>query len=290
MRHLKLYTLIFILILFSYSHQITAMENNPSLSDLIPDESELSDYKTEHSPEVYNDENLFDLINGEAELILEYGFDTVIVQRYQNLKTGNSVFLEIYKMKDMEGAFGLFTLYSNGRFTPHKTRYFSNSGEDYQYLQTGNYYISFTVSGPLSVSFSKDIDILKKIILSKINLDSRYPDLITQTKNLCMNPTQTVFFKGDLGLSDIIYLGIKKPFQFTQGVFYHCDGSDILAFRSGQTTNFNQVLEKTLNQFEKDKGYNIIKMSGYIILQSTTNETYKLYYKSDTLFILEKSS
>ncbi|NLE35251.1 MAG: hypothetical protein GX622_09120 [Bacteroidales bacterium] len=89
---------------------------------------------------IFTETSLYGYINGGAELYLEYGFDTLIVA--EMVVDGSDIKLEVYRMKDPEAAFGIFSV----------SRFRCNAGEKitehicrsaYQLqLCKGPYYIS----------------------------------------------------------------------------------------------------------------------------------------------------
>lgn len=57
---------------------------------------------------VFTETSLYGYINGGAELYLEYGFDTLIVAEL--VIEGSDIKAEVYRMKDPEAAFGIFSV------------------------------------------------------------------------------------------------------------------------------------------------------------------------------------
>ena len=78
--------------------------------------------------------NLFDYIDGGAELFLEFGFDKLLVQRYKsaNGKGDEEVAVEVYEMESPEAALGIY-LTKSGKETPIKGIKARNSGDRYQF-------------------------------------------------------------------------------------------------------------------------------------------------------------
>jgi len=72
----------------------------------IPDE--IQGWKAQGKDEIYNKETLFALINGGAELYLDYGFRGTFVRRYMGPEK-REISLEIYDMGRSEDAFGVFS-------------------------------------------------------------------------------------------------------------------------------------------------------------------------------------
>jgi hypothetical protein len=56
----------------------------------------------------FTESSLYGYINGGAELYLEYGFDTLMVTEME--VDGSDIKLEVYRMKDPEAAFGIFSV------------------------------------------------------------------------------------------------------------------------------------------------------------------------------------
>lgn len=83
--------------------------------------------------------DLYGHINGGAELFLEFGFNELLVQRYE--KGGEEITLEIYIMDSPDAALGIY-LMKCGNETPIKDIPARNSANRYQFvLVKGDYFI-----------------------------------------------------------------------------------------------------------------------------------------------------
>ncbi len=84
--------------------------------------------------------SLYGYINGGAELYLEYGFDTLLVTEL--VIEGSDIKAEVYRMKDAEAAFGIFSV---SRFRcnggPRLTEHLCRSAYQLQFCK-GLYYVS----------------------------------------------------------------------------------------------------------------------------------------------------
>ncbi|MGB8357972.1 MAG: DUF6599 family protein [Bacteroidales bacterium] len=92
------------------------------------------------STRIFTAESLYGYIDGGAELYLEYGFDTLVVTEL--ISDGRDIKVELYRMKDAEAAFGIFSVSRfrcNGgaRLTDHMCR----SAYQLQFCK-GSYYVS----------------------------------------------------------------------------------------------------------------------------------------------------
>jgi hypothetical protein len=88
----------------------------------------------------FTETSLYGYINGGAELYLEYGFDTLVVTEL--VRNGRDIKVEIYRMKDPEAAFGIFSV---SRFRcnggPRLTEHLCRSAYQLQ-LCKGPFYVS----------------------------------------------------------------------------------------------------------------------------------------------------
>lgn len=101
--------------------------------------SEVKGIEEAHS-RTFTDASLYGYINGGAELYLEYGFDTLIVTEL--VCEGRDLKLEVYRMKDPEAAFGIFSV---SRFRCNGgaalTEHVCRSAYQFQFSK-GPYYVS----------------------------------------------------------------------------------------------------------------------------------------------------
>ncbi len=87
-----------------------------SLSLLLP--SPEDGWKKAGAPEMYDRRNLFDYIDGGAELFLAYDFQKVAVQKFIPTRHDSiedrAIIVEIWQMKSSADAFGIFSLEQDG--------------------------------------------------------------------------------------------------------------------------------------------------------------------------------
>jgi hypothetical protein len=77
----------------------------PAASALLPD---VPGWKKDGPPEIYQPANLYEYIDGAAELYLSYGFEELAVQNYQD-KQKTALTVEVYRHRDAAHAFGIYS-------------------------------------------------------------------------------------------------------------------------------------------------------------------------------------
>ena len=95
-----------ILILTACQPSVTAA-TPLSLDTLLPAGGSISGWDAPGGILTYDRENLYNLVDGQADAFFAYGFEQVAVQRYQN-GTGARLNVEIWQLADSADAYGLF--------------------------------------------------------------------------------------------------------------------------------------------------------------------------------------
>jgi len=83
-------------------------EKPASLLDFFPDVDAFADWTPVDEVEVFDRENIYDLVNGQAEAFFAYGFERVAVRRYENAE-GIMLRVGIWQLATPADAYGLFT-------------------------------------------------------------------------------------------------------------------------------------------------------------------------------------
>ena len=87
----------------------------------------------------FSENNLFNYIDGGAELFLEFGFEELLVQNYR--KDGHEIGIDIYRMKSPEAALGIY-LMKCGHETPITEIGSRNSADTFQFsILKNNYFL-----------------------------------------------------------------------------------------------------------------------------------------------------
>ncbi len=229
---------------------------------ILPDDNFVTGWTTTGKTSRFLENDLFNYINGGAELFHEFGFKQLLVQGYRQWE--NEIVLEVYQMKSPEAALGIF-LMKCGNETPIDGINARNSGNKYQFtVLKGSYFIqvnSFAGNEKLIpvmteltqqtlkfVSNEKPVQIFDN--LPKENLISG-SELIVRGP-FALQPIYT-FGEGDIfQLNGKIYavLGDYQDEQngkYTQIVIKYPDEKDALAAYESLIENLDPYLEISEN-------------------------------------------
>ena len=102
----RVYWWLLLVILLPLSGVIDVSEAQKSLIDLLPEA--IDGWDISEKDQSYNRDNLFDYINGGAELYLSYGFTNVLSRRYSRPDQPDIV-VDVFDMQDSRNAYGVFS-------------------------------------------------------------------------------------------------------------------------------------------------------------------------------------
>ncbi len=106
---------VFILSLLVFALLLSACGTQPSsddaktlsLPDFFPGADAFAGWTPGAEVEVFDSENIYELVNGQADAFFAYGFEQVAVQSYEN--ADNLLRIEIWQLATPGDAYGLFT-------------------------------------------------------------------------------------------------------------------------------------------------------------------------------------
>jgi hypothetical protein len=151
----------------------------------------------------FTETSLYGYINGGAELYLEYGFDTLVVTEL--VRNGRDIKVEIYRMKDKEAAFGIFSV---SRFRcnggPGLTEHLCRSAYQLQFCK-GPFYVSI-INDTGTTEDQETADEIATGILASITEASFDPTLFFEGPVDDETMKGAVLVRGPLGL----YNGIPE--------------------------------------------------------------------------------
>jgi len=90
------------------SSQKEGTEYKKILRALLPQKTEIKGWRVTSGPQFFEPQNLWEYINGQAEMYLDYGFELVATAEYGTSDGIRSMTIEIYQMKSPKHAFAIY--------------------------------------------------------------------------------------------------------------------------------------------------------------------------------------
>ena len=181
-----------------------------------------------NSPEVFDPDNLYEKINGQAELYLSAGFVRLKSQWFAEAKDSDSMFeVYIYHMGNGINAFSVYSVQRRGDIQKVDLAQFAYQTESSLYLVHGPYYLEIIATTPSENILSKMTSLAQNFI-KNTHVDTKsikglgfFPK-----ENLDQNSIALIA-KNAFGFD-----GLDRVFTAT----YNIDGSKVTAFISKRKT------------------------------------------------------
>ncbi len=152
--------------------------------------------------QTYDGESLWGYIDGGADIFMEYGFQSMLVQEltWNNEKLK----LEVYRMQTPEGAFGIYST-SVIKCLQRDTLNASDCVSRFQYqLAYGNFYITITSESGSAAARQLFFPIARIIMQKNPQTMLKFPGIFTQGR-LLEYRKNLVYLQGSLGLQNSLF-------------------------------------------------------------------------------------
>jgi hypothetical protein len=183
---------------------------------LLPGSEILGNWEVQDSAELYHDEDLYLYINGGADVYLEYGFEKVVTCRYQN-PSANRIHVEIYQMKDIGAAFGIFTLNSTVKGQPMDLGNLSYRYDHYLDVWKGDCFFRCTLTRK-EEGAQDTLQMIAQSVADKIEIEGE-PPLVYQI--LEMKDTELgeiKYLRGQIALNNVFNFGHGSIAAFDEAI------------------------------------------------------------------------
>jgi hypothetical protein len=205
----KLTILLFILIFFS-----APLKAN--LDSLLLGLDEINGLKQVEPPRIYNNMDLFVMIDGGAETYLEYGFNRALDASYL-LGDTKRIRIQLYEMTDDGAAFGIFSSSRNEGDSTFPIGDFASGNEYYIMIQKSRFY--FIVSGDDNLPEIKQaMNSVAKRIAENISEKAILPELVKLPLSAGYKIEQIKYIRGKIALSGNYFFTHKEIFKTRDAV------------------------------------------------------------------------
>jgi hypothetical protein len=259
------------------------------IKSYLPSSNEISGWKIIDSPQRYKGDELFLLMDGGADIYLEYGFKQAVNCMYIN-DANASVKVEIYQMKSPEGAYGIFT---------------NNSGEDGEKIMVGNgglltnyglifwknnFMVSITGSNneintkTELVNFAKSID-------TKIEAGGKRPGIVNILFSAKESPASVKYLRGNLALMNNYQFMADDIFCMKEGVIGNYSDYNLYAFRYDSSEDAKKWFKNAADKIKTNLKFSSFKQmtSSFSFIDKNKKVLTCYAYKNYLLLIFEKS-
>ncbi|MBN2399139.1 MAG: hypothetical protein JXI33_02230 [Candidatus Aminicenantes bacterium] len=167
---------------------------------ILPASTAVTPWALSGQPQTAHGEDLYLLINGGAELVIEYGFQQAMLAEYGH-PDGGRVNIEIYEMDDSESAYGLYSLKKGRLSTPWPVGQEGALDDYYLNVWKGSFVITLTGLDQRNETRA-GLKLLAAAVSAKIPSSGVLPGLLEKLVPLFVEKPSIALIKGPLGASN----------------------------------------------------------------------------------------
>lgn len=186
-------------------------------AEVLPSQNVFPGWSASYDALYYVGDDLFFLINGGADLYMEYGFADVAAVEMKHPQAG-TVYIEVYRMDSDSAAFGIFSLRKGNHQVKINPGQWVVYGHDFLHLWQGNFYISVSANRLNDNDRKQAFDNLIAYLAKKIPANNNLPGLLQQytTEEI----KTATYIMGPLALSNIYNFGHENIFGVKQAIAF----------------------------------------------------------------------
>jgi len=198
-----------------------------SLASVLPGADDFPDWTPIGEVEVFGREDLYDLVNGQAEAFFAYGFEQVAVRRYESTE-GATLYVEVWQLATPADAYGLFTTSIAGTPVPLGNDGDADPGRRIAFWQD-RYCVDVYAHQQLS---GADLRNLAGAMSARLPSGGERPALLDRLPAEGLVARSTIFFHEEISIQDRLWLGGENLLGLspqTDGVlaWYEVDGQAV---------------------------------------------------------------
>ncbi len=172
------------------------------LASVFPAGNAIPGWQISQKVETYDHDNLFNLVDGQAESFFAYGFEQVAVQRYQD-NAGILMNAEIWQLATPADAYGLFTTGRSGSPARIGNEGDSNSGRRLAFWQN-RYFVNLGAVQPVP---DEILQAFARAIASSLPTGGERPPIVDQLPQTGLAERTTIFFHKEMSIQMEVWLG-----------------------------------------------------------------------------------
>lgn len=172
------------------------------VQDLFPDRDAIPGWMPVDEVQVFESDNLYELVNGQADSFFAYGFEQVHVQTYENA-AGGLLRVEVWQMDTASNAYGLYTVLRSGEHVAIGNSGDTDPGRRVDFWQDRSFVRVFSFA-------PEDAATLKSFaakVSSALPSGGQPPPLIGSLPKEGLVKDSEVFFHQETSIQDYLWLG-----------------------------------------------------------------------------------
>jgi len=223
------------------------------ISYYVPKSDELKNWRAIGFPQVFEGNELYELIDGGASIYLEYGFRRAATQEYVSHEK-RIINLAIFEMLDPASAYGMYTFKVDEEGQEISLGTKASVREDYLDFWKDRYLV--TVSGYDSDEETEQgLRAIAEAVDLKIEQEAPEPELVGLLLNDSLNASRVEYLKGNLALLNHYDFEAENIFGLKEGVIGRYADFTLLIFRYNDDRECVKWFQNGRDQLEANEKF-----------------------------------
>jgi hypothetical protein len=258
------------------------------LKDILPANKEIEDWQVVDTVRTIKGNQLFEYIDGGAEIFVEYGFIQAVSATYKD-SANRQLQAEVYEMADSAASYGAYSFYLNSDGQKATAGQEARIIDYYCIAREGNAVI--VISIPQSdENLFKTIEKFASSIASKYNQTNAKPALVTIFEKAGIASSPIKYIEGSVGLSNIYRFIPGSAIKFNQAASFAMDKTKCLVFEFNtleEANNSSILALQKMQQSNTDVTFTKTD-NGFFFTDFKNNQVKALVFKKYLVFTIGK--
>lgn len=180
----------------------TGCGKSESWSDRLPDTDAVPGWNPANEVQEFDANNLYDLVDGQADAFFAYGFESVYVRTYENGE-GEQLRVELWQLDSPSNAYGLYTTLRGGEPVAIGIDGDTDPGHRVDFWQDRALVRVFTVAPQDPAALER----FAETISEALPAGGQRPPLIEQLPEEGLVAGSEIFFHQEVSMQDYLWLG-----------------------------------------------------------------------------------
>lgn len=172
------------------------------LAEALPEPGSVPGWMPSSEVQSFDQNNLYDLVDGQADSFFAYGFENVVVREYENV-AGETVRIEVWQLATPADAYGLLSSTRAGQPVAVGNGGDGDPGRRLDFWQD-RFVVRLFAPSPLSDS---TLETFAEVISANLPKGGSEPPLLQRLPTEGMVEQSQVYFHSEISIQDRLWLG-----------------------------------------------------------------------------------
>ena len=222
-------------------------------ADYLPTPANLPGWTPEGKTDTYTADTLWDLMDGGAEVYLEYGLVSAAREYYRS-PVGGKVEVDIYAMKDAGAAYGIYSFNARSGGNPVAVGDDAVRTDYFVLVRKGAHFFTVTASADPAAAMPGCLD-LARAIAARVPAVGERPALLSRLPALPGPKAHRVYLRGSLGVLNLYPFDATDPFEPVEGAVAESGDTQFFILRHADEREATQRGEAAWSSLSSNSKY-----------------------------------